>query len=87
MQENTNQYWKQKPLQHTIIFPTITITHPCLDVITIIYVQDTPKNLCRNIQAEKPIQRNPIIMTDADYDYILDEIESREKIFLKEYEC
>ena len=25
-------------------------------------------------------QRHPIIMTDADYDYILDEIERREKI-------
>ena len=27
---------------------------------------------------KKEIQRHPIIMTDADYDYILDEIEPRE---------
>ena len=32
---------------------------------------------------EKPIQRHPIIMTDADYDYILDEIERREELSLK----
>ena len=28
---------------------------------------------------KKSIQLHPIIMTDADYDYILDEIERREK--------
>ena len=32
---------------------------------------------------EKPIQRHPIIMTDADYDYVLYEIEHREKLSLK----
>ena len=53
MQENTNWYWKQPPLQHTIIVPTRTILHPCLDVIIIIYVKDIPKNLCSRIQAKK----------------------------------
>ena len=71
--------WKQQPLQQTIIVPTLTIIHPCLDVITIIYVQDIPKNLCNRIQSNKSIQIHPIIMTDTDYDYILDEIECREK--------
>ena len=28
---------------------------------------------------KKSIQRHPIFMADADYDYILDEIERREK--------
>ena len=32
------------------------------------------------IQAKKSVQRHPIIITDSDYDYILDEIERREKI-------
>ena len=45
MQEKTNWYWKQQPLQHTIIVPTLTILHPCLDVIIIRYVKDMPKNL------------------------------------------
>ena len=83
MQENTNWYWKQQPLQQTIIVPTRTILHPRLDVIIIRYVQDIPKNLCSRNQAKKAIQRHPIIMTDADYDYILDEIEHREKLSLK----
>ena len=52
---------------------------PHLDFITIIYVQDIPKNICNRIQAKKSIQRHPLIMTDADYDYIQDEIECREK--------
>ena len=82
MQENTNWYCKQQPMQHTIIFPTRTIIHPRLDVITIRYVQYVTKNVCNRIQAKKSIQRHPINMNDDDYDYILDEIERREKISL-----
>ena len=35
------------------------------------------------IQKTKDIQRHPIIMNDADYDYSLDEIERQEKLSLK----
>ena len=34
------------------------------------------------MQTKKSIQRYPISMTDAGYDYILDEIERREKMIL-----
>ena len=80
MQYNTNWYWKPQPLQHIIIVPTRTVLHPHLEVIIIIYVQDIPKKICARSKAKKSIQRHPIIMTDADYDYIMDEIERREKI-------
>ena len=80
MQESTNWYWKQQPLQHNIIFPTRTILHPGLDFATIRYVQDIPKTVCNRIQVEKSIQRHPICMTDTDYDYILYGIERRDKI-------
>ena len=43
------------------------------------YVHDIPKNFCNRIQAKKYIQIHPIFMTDADYDYTLDEIECCEK--------
>ena len=79
MQENTNWCWKEQPLHQTIMFPTRTILHSRVDVITIRYVQHTPKNICNISQEIKSIQRHPIIMTDAGYDYILDEIERREK--------
>ena len=78
MQENTNWYWKQQPLQQTMIVLTRTILHPRLDFITIRYFQEIPKNLCNSIQGKKSIQRHPIIMTDDGYDYILGEIERRE---------
>ena len=74
IQGNSNRYCKKQPLQHTIIFPTRTVLHPCLYVIIIIYEQDIPNNLFSRNQAIKSIQKHPIIMTDADYDYILDEI-------------
>ena len=72
----------KKTLQQTIIFPTRTILHPRLDVITIRDFQDIPKTVYNRIQAKKTIQRHPIGMTDANYDYILDEIERREKLSL-----
>ena len=52
VQENTNWYWKQQPLQQTIIVPTRTILHPRLEVIIIRYVQDTPKKLCGKSEAK-----------------------------------
>ena len=60
--------------------PNTQILHPRLEIIIIRYVQGIPKKLCSRNEAKKAIQRHPIIMTDADYDYILDEIERREKI-------
>ena len=74
MQENTNWYCKQQPLQQTIIVPTCKILHPCLVVIIIRYVQEIPKKIFSRNDSKKEIQIHPIIMTDADYDYILDEI-------------
>ena len=65
-----------------MIIPTRTILHPRIDVITIRYVQDIPKNLWNRIQAKKKL-RHPKIITDADYDYILDNIERREILSLK----
>ena len=70
MQEKINWYWKQQTLKQTIIVPTRTIPHPCLDVIIIRDVQDIPNNICNMIQSKQSIQRHPIIMTDSDYDYI-----------------
>ena len=83
MQEKTNWYWKQQPLKYTIIVPIHTKLHSHLDVTIIRYVQEIPKNLCIRNQEKNSIQRHPIIMTDADYDYILDGIERREKLSLK----
>ena len=82
MQENSNWYWKQQSLQHNIIVSTRTIIHPCIDVARITYVQDIPKTVSNRIEGKKAIHRHPIYMTDADYDYILDEIELREKMGL-----
>ena len=70
MQENTNWYRKQKPLQHNILVPTCPIIHLRLDVSGITDIQCIPKNVLNMIQAKKSIQRNPICLKDYDYDYI-----------------
>ena len=79
MKESSNWYWKRQSLQQNIIVTTLTILHPCLDIVIITYVQDIHKNVCNMIQAKKSIQRHPLCMKDADYYYILDEIEHGEK--------
>ena len=53
MHENTNYYRKQQPLQQTIIVPTRTVIHARLEVIIIIYVQDTPKKLTASTKQKK----------------------------------
>ena len=60
--------------------PTRTIIHPRLDVVGINDVQGIPKFFCDRIQAKKSIQRYPIYLTDADYDYIWYEINCQYKI-------
>ena len=62
MQENTNWYWKQQPLQQPIIVLTRTILQPPLVVIIIISVPDIPKNFCNRIHAKEDIQRHPIFL-------------------------
>ena len=42
----------------------------------------TTDYFCNSIQSKKAIQRHPTRIKDADYDYILDEIERREKLSL-----
>ena len=47
------------------------------------YFHLIPTSVCSRTQAKKSISRQPICLTDADYDYILEEIGRRDKI---EYE-
>ena len=68
MQVDTNWYWNQQPQQHVITVPTRTILHPQLEVNTVIYFHDIPKSVCNSKQAKKSISRQPICLSDSDYD-------------------
>ena len=83
MQVDTNWYWNQQPKNHVITVPTCTILHPKLEVNAITDYNAIPTSICSITQAKKTISRQPICLTDADYDYILEEIDQRDKI---EYE-
>ena len=83
MQVDTNWYWNQQPNNHVITVPTRTILHPKLEVIAITDFHAIPAGICSRTQAKKAISRQPICLTDDDYDYILEEIEQRDQI---EYE-
>ena len=80
MQVDTNWYWNQQPKHHVITLPTRTILHPQLegDAITDFHLIHT--SICSRTQAKKAISRQPICLTGADYDYILEEIYRQDKI-------
>ena len=60
--------------------PTRTILHPQLEVDAITDFHAIPTSVCYRTQAKKAISRQPICLTDADYDYILEEIGRWDKI-------
>ena len=80
MQVDTNWYWTQQSKHHVIIVPTRTILHPQLEGDAIKEFYLIPTSICSRTQAKKSISRQPICLTDAEYDYILEEIDQRDKI-------
>ena len=74
MQIDTNWYWNQQPKHHVITVPTRTILHPQLELNSVTDFQSIPTSVYTRKQAKKDISRQPICLTDAEYDYILEEI-------------
>ena len=68
MQIDTNWYWNQQPKHHVITVPTRTILHPQLEVNAITDFHAIPTSICSRTQAKKSISRQPICLTDSDYD-------------------
>ena len=60
--------------------PTRTIINPQLEVNAVTDSHAIPKSVCNRIQAKKITSRQPICLTDYDYDYILEEIGRQDKI-------
>ena len=80
MQVDTNWYWNKQSKHHFITVPTRTILHPQLEVDAITAFHLIPTSICSRTQTKQNISRQPICLTDADYDYILEEIDRRYKI-------
>ena len=70
MQIDTNWYWNQQPKHHFITVPTHTILNPQLEVNALTDFHEIPTSVCSRTQAKEAISRQPIRLTDADYDYI-----------------
>ena len=60
--------------------PTRTILHPQLEGDAITDFRAIPTSICSRKQAKKATSRQPICLSDYDYDYILEEIDQRDKI-------
>ena len=60
--------------------PTRIIIHPQLGVNAVTAFQTIPTSVCTSTKAKKSISRQPLCLTDSNYDYILEEIGRRDKI-------
>ena len=78
MQVDTNCYWNQHLQQNVITLPTRTILHPLIEVNALTYFHAIPKRVCNRTMAKKGISRQPVCLTDSDYNYILEEIGHQE---------
>ena len=79
MQIDNTWYWNLQPKQHVITVPTRTILHPQLEFNAVTDFHAIPTSVRSRTQEKKAISRQPICLTDADYDNILDEIDRRER--------
>ena len=61
-------------------FPTRTILHPQLEGDAITDFHAIPTSIFSITQEKKAISRQPRCLSDYDYDYILQEIDQRDKI-------
>ena len=57
-----------------------TILHPQLEFNAVTSFYSIPTSVCTSTQAKKSLSRQPICLTDSDYDCILEEIGRRDKI-------
>ena len=80
MQVYTNWYWDQQPKQHVITLLTHTTLYPQREVNAVTDFHAISKIICTSTKAKKAISRQPVCLTDSDYDYILEEIGCRDKI-------
>ena len=70
MQVDTNWYWYQQPKNHVITMPTRTILHPQLEVLAVTDIHAITTTVCTREKTKESISRQPICLTDSDYDYI-----------------
>ena len=68
VQIDTNWYWNQQPKHHVTTVPTHTILHPLLEFDEIPGFHTIPTGVCSRTQGKKSISRQPICLTDSDYD-------------------
>ena len=54
--------------------------HPCLDVVAVKYFHDIPKSICIRNHAKQVLQKYTIFLTEFYHNYILEEIERRDRI-------
>ena len=74
MKVDNNWYWNQHPQKHVITVTTRTIIHPLLEINAVTDFHAIPKMVCTRTLAKNAIPRQPICLTNSDYDYILEEI-------------
>ena len=80
MQNTTKWYLEQPQQQNNLIVPKLTIVHPCLYVMAVTEVKQTPNSVFNINQSWKVLRRHHICLTNYVHDFTLDEIKRRDTI-------
>ena len=72
VQVDTTWYCNQHPQQHVTTVLTRTKLHPRLEVNAVTDFHVIPKSVCNRTQAKQSISRQPVCLTDSDYDCMLE---------------
>ena len=64
-------------MKQSVIISNRTIFHPCLEVSAIKYVAEVTRSVCNKKQSHQDFQRQPICISDAYHDCIIDDYERR----------
>ena len=68
VQVDSNFYCNQQPKQHVVTVPTLTIIHTKLEFNAVTYFHAIPTSAFTRTQAKIYISRQPVSLTDSDYD-------------------
>ena len=70
MKSDTNRYWQKLGTKESITTATRTIVHPYLNVLNVQDVVDITRSLCNTTRVRKAVKIHPILIADADHNYI-----------------
>ena len=73
IRQGSNWYVEAEEEQQLVTVSMRTVVHPQLNTEVVKDAAKIPQSLCSRTQARQLVMRNPIVLTEEDHDFIMDE--------------